>query len=670
MNRTIHKRSRGLRRLVAAVLLCALAALVAVSLAGVSGGPVRLLTDRVLYDGIILGAFALCVWRAVAVPRDRTAWALLGASMFVWAMGDLLWPVLVGDGEAVLTFADALYMAFYPLAYAGLVLLVRARSRGFRPSVWADGLCGLLGAAALGAAALAPLLSDVGGSGAEVAVNLAYPLGDLVLLSLVVGMLAVLGRQLGRVWLLLGGGLAIMAVADTVYLYLASSDAYAEGGLLDTLWPAAALIIAAAAWSPPGDRVTVRPGRLALLAPTVCAAIGGIVILAVDHVRRLDDVSVTLAAAVLVAVVLRAILVFRENDRVLEGLSIQALTDPLTGLGNRRSLVASLEEVLDDPDPGRPHLLVILDLDGFKGYNDAFGHPAGDGLLHRLGHKLAQATAPAGRAYRLGGDEFCALFSLEEIDAETAVDVAAQALGEDGEGFSIRASLGAVFLPDEAATAADAFRVADRRLYSGKRGRRLSPDWQTQNVLSQAIREREPDLLEHHQEVVELAVEVGRRLGLAEGELQDIARAAALHDVGKLAIPDDILRKPGPLTEAETALMRRHSIIGERILAAAPALAEVSRIVRHSHERIDGSGYPDGLVGDAIPLGARIVAACDAFEAMTTDRCYRGAMDAEDALAEIRRCAGTQFDPAVAGLLERVVRERMETSAWRPAARG
>jgi HD-GYP domain-containing protein (c-di-GMP phosphodiesterase class II) len=126
-----------------------------------------------------------------------------------------------------------------------------------------------------------------------------------------------------------------------------------------------------------------------------------------------------------------------------------------------------------------------------------------------------------------------------------------------------------------------------------------------------------------------------------------MARAAELHDVGKMAVPDEILNKPGPLDRVEMGFIRQHTIVGERILAAAPSLSPVARIVRASHERWDGSGYPDGLKRDQIPLGARIVAACDAYYAMTSDRPYQAAVPESAALAELRRCAGTHFDPAV-----------------------
>ncbi len=202
-------------------------------------------------------------------------------------------------------------------------------------------------------------------------------------------------------------------------------------------------------------------------------------------------------------------------------------------------------------------------------------------------------------------------------------------------------------LPTEAAGAEHALHIADQRMYLQKNGGRVSAGRQSSDVLLRALSERHPSLGDHVNGVAELAVAIGERLGLLPEELEDLRQAAELHDMGKVAIPDAILDKPGPLDDDEWEFMRRHTIIGERILQAAPALERVATIVRSTHERMDGKGYPDGLAGDAIPLAARIVLVCDAFEAMTADRSYRKAMSAEVAIEELERCAGAQFDPRV-----------------------
>jgi diguanylate cyclase (GGDEF)-like protein len=326
-------------------------------------------------------------------------------------------------------------------------------------------------------------------------------------------------------------------------------------------------------------------------------------------------------------------------------LQAEASTDSLTGLANRRNLVADLERRLERGHEASPCALMLFDLDGFKGYNDSFGHLAGDALLQRLGRALTGALRSTGKAYRLGGDEFCV---LTDAALRTGVERASvDALSERGEGFNIGASFGTVLLPAEATAPTEALRVADQRMYAQKNSGRATAGRQSMDVLLRALAERHPGLGEHLNGVAVLARDVGRHLGLDPEELERVCHAAQLHDVGKVAIPDAIMNKPGPLDEGEWAFMKRHTLIGERIVAAAPALAAVAHLVRCSHERVDGGGYPDGLAGDEIPFGARIVAVCDAFDAMISDRAYRERRSEIDALAELRRCAGTQFDPAI-----------------------
>ena len=190
--------------------------------------------------------------------------------------------------------------------------------------------------------------------------------------------------------------------------------------------------------------------------------------------------------------------------------------------------------------------------------------------------------------------------------------------------------------------------LADRRLYAAKARRRASAIRQSRDVLLEVLAQREPDLHEHSEGVTALALRDARPArARAPRSWTTSRRAAELHDIGKMAIPDAILNKPGPLDEEEWAFMRRHTVIGERILAAAPALEPVARLVRASHERWDGRGYPDGFAGEAIPLGARIVAVCDAYSAMVQDRPYQVGLSPHDALEEIQRSAGHHFDPAV-----------------------
>jgi diguanylate cyclase (GGDEF)-like protein len=351
----------------------------------------------------------------------------------------------------------------------------------------------------------------------------------------------------------------------------------------------------------------------------------------------------------MLVMVVRLYLAVHDNGRLLAHSRREASTDALTGLGNRRRLTADLAAHLEDVDPERPLLLTLFDLDGFKQYNDTFGHPAGDALLARLGERLRTRLVGRATAYRMGGDEFCLLATIARDEQEHLVRIAVAALGESGDRFSVTCSHGSALVPDEAATAEEALRLADQRLYLEK-SVRTSAGRQSSDVLLKVLSERSGSLATHASSVGRLARLVAQRLGLPEHEQEQIQLAAELHDIGKTAIPDSILDKPGALTAAEWGYMRSHTLIGERIILAAPSLAQAAAYVRSSHERIDGRGYPDGLAGDEIPIGSRITFVCDAFDAMVSDRSYRTAMPIADALGELRELAGTQFDPQIVEL--------------------
>jgi two-component system, cell cycle response regulator len=235
------------------------------------------------------------------------------------------------------------------------------------------------------------------------------------------------------------------------------------------------------------------------------------------------------------------------------------------------------------------------------------------------------------------------------------------ALTDAGEGFSINASYGWTMVDDETTTPSDILRAADRGMYARKTLSRVSAGTQSTDVLLSALAERSAELGEHVHDVRHLSDAVADELGLWPEEKAPLLQAASLHDVGKVAIPDSILDKAGPLTDEEWDLMRTHTIVGERILGAAPALADAATIVRSTHERYDGWGYPDALAADAIPLGARIIAVCDAYDAMVSPRPYRTPVSHAEAIEELDRCSGTQFDP-------RVVEAFKATHARRPSA--
>jgi diguanylate cyclase (GGDEF)-like protein len=355
-----------------------------------------------------------------------------------------------------------------------------------------------------------------------------------------------------------------------------------------------------------------------------------------------------------------------DNRRLLENARHESVTDALTGLNNRRALMDDLADAIQGATNGSPLSLILFDLDGFKHYNDTFGHPAGDILLARLSRRLLQATAEIGSVYRMGGDEFCLLASLGPgDDPEALAGIGSEALSESGTGFEIGCSSGSAVSPADTSSPEQILNLADQRMYATKASGRRSARRQTTDVLLQVLSERSYELGEHGNAVAALVEPLARRLNLSEAEVKRTHDAAELHDIGKSGVPDSILNKAGPLDEEEWKFMHRHTLIGERIILAAPALASSADLVRSSHERFDGKGYPDGLAGDEIPLGSRIIFACDAFDAMTSKRPYKSPMSPADAIAELRLCAGSQFDPAV---VEGICAEVEHRRALRTAA--
>jgi diguanylate cyclase (GGDEF)-like protein len=629
----------------------ALAALVVHAAGGLGGHASDSFFDKWVYDGIIVGSAVACLARAALVRVERVAWLALGLAVAAWAGGEIYYSVALADVgiQPFPSWSDAFFIAFYPLCFVGFVLLARARLSETWASTWLDGVIAALAVSAGAAAFVFQLVLDSvhGLDGVlKIGTSLAYPIGDLLLLGSVVAVLALTGWRPGRTWAVIAGGLALAAVADHVYVYQTAKSTYVEGGLLDTMWPASMLLIAYAAWQP------ARPGVVRLdswrrLALPVLFSLTAVALLVVNEVSGINDVAAGLAIATIVAIIVRTAWSLSENLRLLHSTRADALTDALTGLGNRRQLLADLERELEWTTLEDPRVLVLFDLDGFKGYNDTFGHMAGDTLLARLGRNLKAAVQPYGHSYRLGGDEFCMLVTSVPPGVEAIIAGAAAALTDQGPGFKVTSSYGVVVLPREAHETSTALQLADQRMYSRKEARPSSARRQSADVLLGVLREREPELHAHVEDVAELSLAVGRRLGMSDAELEELQRAAELHDIGKVAIPEEILNKPAALDAGEWEFVRRHTILGERILASAPALSPVARLVRASHERFDGQGYPDQLAGREIPLGARIIAVCDAFDAMVSSRPYSEPVDVTAALDELRACSGSQFDPEV-----------------------
>jgi two-component system cell cycle response regulator len=647
----------------ALLALTAVFALLAVDYVFQPSEALRHTLNVAVYNNLMIAAGLVCVARGVLRRPERAAWILVGVAVLAWGIGDTVWTFTVAnDADPPFpSYADVGFLAVYPPAYVGIVLMLRARVARLHTSLWLDGVIGGLAVAAVGTAVVfQAVLNMTGGSPAAVATNLAYPLADLTLIALVVWALGVLGWRLGRAWGLIAAGLLVFSISDCLYLYETAVGSYVSGSATDLGWVAGGLLLGWAAWQPRAETTDVIvEGRSLLVAPVTFGLVA-LGVLVYDHVRPVNPLALVLAAGTIVVVIARMAMTFAENMRMVASFRAEARTDALTGLANRRKLLDDLGRAL--AADGGPVCFAVFDLNGFKQYNDSYGHLAGDALLTRLGKNLACYVGHRGTAYRLGGDEFCLLWNGADED-ELVVEGACAVLAEHGDGFVISSAYGSVLLPSEADTAMEALRLADQRMYTQKHGRGATPGEQSTGVLLTALAERDPGLCDHVNGVAELAEALAERLGLSPGEVLRTRLAASLHDIGKMAIPDEILEKPGPLTEDEWKFVRRHTLVGERILLAAPALSHVAGIVRSSHERFDGGGYPDGLAAEAIPLPARVVLLCDAFDAMTSGRAYASRLTEAQAVAELRREAGRQFDPDVVQAFLELLAERNEEPA-------
>jgi diguanylate cyclase (GGDEF)-like protein len=471
---------RGARLAVngAALLMAAGVAGVALHGAGLfGGGGLDGFFENSIYDGSEVLAAAVVLARAVTVRRERSAWLLLAIGIGFFAAADIYWTLAI-EGTAhppSPSLADAGYLFFYPCAFAMIVGLVRSHLRDLHVSVWLDGAIGGLAVAAVGSAlVLEPLVHTTHGALASVATNMAYPLGDLALIVLVFGVFALSGWRPGRTWLLIAMGFAVMAVADSVYLFRVAEGSYVAGTVLDALWPAGLLLLSYAAWSTPRARERVQlGGRAMLLAPCVFGAVALFLLIRSNYVR-LGTAPEILASAALLTAGLRFALTFYDVRRLSEVRERAARTDDLTGLANRRHFYSRLNDAIEGCRVrGSSFALLTVDLDHFKELNDTLGHYAGDLLLAQIGPRI-QSVVRDETVARLGGDEF-GLVLRDASAAAAAAGRVHEALRRpfevEGLTVSIQASVGIAIFPDDAQSTDGLLQRADVAMYQAKEDR-------------------------------------------------------------------------------------------------------------------------------------------------------------------------------------------------------
>jgi diguanylate cyclase (GGDEF)-like protein len=472
---------RAERRLLGAttMLLVGLVAVTALHAAfGIGGSavaqPVR---DWVTSAVYILVGTIVC-WRAVRMAQARGSWMAFAFGISVYGLGNVLWAAWIEHlhNPPIPSICDGMWLTLYPACWIGILGLARVRDRRVPARIWLDGVIAGLGVAAIGAAiVLRPVLASVSGSPAAVITEMAYPVCDLLLAGLVVGVLALRGWRLDRLWVMLGGGFLALAAADCMYAVQVAHGASAPSDATNLAYDIGVLLLALAAWQPEtADKTDAVPGT-AVLAIPAAFTVSAVGLLVYDHFSRLDLLALTLAMFTMLAAFARTWLAFGDVRALAETRRL-ALTDDLTAMPNRRDFLQRLRSaILAGRATGGGVALLLVDLDHFKELNDTLGHDAGDQLLRQVGERMRATLRSADTGARLGGDEFGVLL-LDASHAWQAERVADKILGAIAEPFPVKdvslrvtASIGIALFPEHAEDANQLMQHADVAMYDAKR---------------------------------------------------------------------------------------------------------------------------------------------------------------------------------------------------------
>jgi len=553
-----------------------------------------------------------------------------------------------------------------------------------------------------------PVMEPTAGATWEILVGAAYPVASVLMLLGVVVNVAGLKVVKWRSWeklvvLAMAVYLGGVALWPSWYASAVESSRSDTRSVLDLLQLTGHYVLLMATvyrltepaeWFPrPLPPITLGKRRWVSLAFPLSALAGTAVAAAAAYSARGEDPWAVIYG--LIAALLMGLVLVRSSLLALEHSTLfhRSITDPLTGLYNHRYFHNVLAEEIEAASRfADPVSLVVIDIDDFGEFNTLHGHGEGDLLLASLAELLVGIADRSQAVSRIGGDEFAILMphtpALEaHVFAQRLIDHLSIEAGSVPGKLSV--SAGVATFPDHAENPEDLFRLADcAMLWAKERGKNRAALFEPGRVPDKAGRERvehvqrqsrlssvralaaavdarDPATQNHSRHVALLAVRLGMMAGLEGENLRLLELAAHMHDVGKIGIPDAILSKAGPLDAEEFRRVREHVVLGQRILSSTD-LPEILPWVLHHHERWDGSGYPDGLSGEGIPLEARILLICDAYDAMTSDRPYRAARSVTFALGEIASCAGSQFDPVLAAMFPEVVATAGDGSVAEP----